>query len=137
MSEADSPTPRHPETPLSYRQPDVRFRRDAYEYVRVGDGLPSYEQIAKDDDPLCRVKLFLPGSRFTYYACALTDYEGTLVLSGYVFSPLEPDFDAFEDASIAEIAAVRVNGLPVERDLHFEPLRLSALAAELKAGRVP
>lgn len=83
---------------LSYCQPDQRFRGAAYEYVRVADSLPSYEQIAEHDDPLCRVKLFLPGSRFTYYACALTNYDGMLVLSGYVLSPLDPDFDAFEDA---------------------------------------
>jgi Protein of unknown function (DUF2958) len=133
----DDPTPIQPEVSLSYRQPDARFRGAAYEYVRVADRLPSYDQIAADDDPLCRVKLFLPGSRFTYYACALTDYDGMLVLSGYVLSPLDLHFDAFEDASIAEIAAVRVNGLPAERDLHFQPLRLRDLEGELKAGRIP
>jgi hypothetical protein len=131
------PTPIQPAAWLTYRQPDLRFRGAAYAYVRVADRLPSYEQIAADDDPLCRVKLFQPGSRFTYYACALTDCDGMLVLSGYVLSPLDPDFDAFEDASIAEIAAVRVNGLPPERDLHFRPMSLSALKDVLHAGRIP
>jgi hypothetical protein len=81
------------------------------------------------------VKLFLSGSRFTYYVAAVTGYDRMLVLSGYCVSPLEPRFDAFEDASLQEIAAVRLNGLPPERDLHFRPLRLSELEAQVAGGQ--
>jgi hypothetical protein len=46
------------------------FTGAAYEYLRADDALPSYREIADEQDPLCRVKLFQPGSRFTYYVCA-------------------------------------------------------------------
>lgn len=57
----------------------------AYEYVRAADALPSYREIADQPDPLCRLKLFQPGSSWTYYVCAATEYEGIdgPVLTGY------------------------------------------------------
>jgi Protein of unknown function (DUF2958) len=81
----------------------------------------------------CRVKLFQPFSRWTYYACAATGYEGINgpVLTGYCLSALGPDCDEFGDQALAEIAAVRVHGLPPERDLHFEPMRLSQVEAHI------
>jgi hypothetical protein len=39
--------------------------------------------------------------------------------------------DEFGDQPLAEIAAVRVAGLPPERDLYFEPRRLSEIEAHL------
>jgi hypothetical protein len=122
---------------LTYSQPDQRFKGPAYNYIRTSDQLPTYEQIADVPDPLCKVKLFLAASRFTYYVAAVTDYDGTLVLSGYCVSPLQPSYDAFEDASLQEIAGVRARGIPLERDLHFRPLRLRALQALIAGGRRP
>jgi hypothetical protein len=122
---------------ITYSQPDQRFRGPAYNYIRASDQLPTYEQIADVKDPLCKVKLFLAGSRFTYYVAAVTDYDGMYVLSGYCVSPLEPSYDAFEDASLQEIAGVRVGGIPLERDLHFHPLHLKALQALITGGRRP
>jgi hypothetical protein len=71
------------------------FTGAAYEYLRADDALPSYREIADEQDPLCRIKLFQPGSRFTYYVCAATEYEGIEgpVLTGYCVSPLGPDCD--------------------------------------------
>jgi hypothetical protein len=82
------------------------FTGAAYQYLRADDALPGYREIAEEPDPLCRVKLFQPFSRWTFYAVAATEYEG-----------------------LADIAAVRVPGLPPERDLHFEPTRLSEVEA--------
>jgi hypothetical protein len=124
-------------TAITYSQPDHRFKGPAYNYIRASDQLPTYEQIADVVDPLCKVKLFLAASRFTYCVAAVTDYDGMLVLSGYCVSPLQPSYDAFEDASLQEIASVRVRGIPLERDLHFRPLRLRALQAQLASGRRP
>jgi hypothetical protein len=109
------------------------FSGAAYEYLRTGDALPTYREIADEHDPLCRVKLFQPGSRFTYYVCAATTYEGIdgPVLTGYCVSPLGPDCDEFGDQGLAEIAQVRLRGLPPERDLRFEPMRLSEVEAHL------
>ena len=106
------------------------FTGAAYEYLRADDALPSYRDIADEADPLCRVKLFHPGSRWTYYVCAATEYEGIEgpVLTGCV-SSLGPDCDEFGDQGLAEIAGVRLGGLPPERDLHFEPMRLSEVEA--------
>jgi hypothetical protein len=109
------------------------FAGPAYEYLRADDDLPTYREIADEHDPLCRVKLFQPGSRFTYYVCAATAYEGIEgpVLTGYCLSPLGPDCDEFGDQGLAEIAQVRVGGLPPERDLHFQSVRLSRVQAHV------
>jgi hypothetical protein len=110
------------------------FAGAAYDYLRADDALPSYREIAAEQDPLCRVKLFQPGSRWTYYVCAAAKYEGIdgPVLTGYCVSPLGPDCDEFGDqALLAEIARVRLRGLPPERDLHFEPMRLSEVKAHV------
>jgi hypothetical protein len=122
---------------LTYSQPDSRFKGPAYNYIRASDRLPTYPQIADVGDPACKVKLFLPGSRFTYYICAVTDYAGTLVLSGFCVSALEPSYDGFEDANLQEIAATRLMGLPIERDLHFTPSPLSEIKAALERGQTP
>jgi len=109
------------------------FTGPAYQYLRADDDLPTYREIADEQDPLCRVKLFQPGSRFTYYVCAATEYEGIEgpVLTGYCVSPLGPDCDEFGDQALAEIARVLVLGLPPERDLHFAPARLSMVEAHV------
>jgi hypothetical protein len=52
-------------------------------------------------------------------------------------SPLEPSYDAFEDASLQEIASSRALGLPVERDIHFTPLHISELKARIASGETP
>ena len=109
------------------------FSGPAYQYLPADDALPSYREIAAEADPLCRVKLFQPGSRWTYYLCAATEYDGLdgPVLTGYCVSPLGPDCDEFGDQGLAEIARVRVGGLPPERDVHFEPMRLSEVEAHV------
>ena len=103
------------------------FSGAAYDYLRADDALPTYREIADEADPLCRVKLFLPGSRWTYYVCAASEYDGIEgpVLTGYCVSALDERFDEFGDQGLAEVAAVRLLGLPPERDLHFEPMRVS------------
>jgi Protein of unknown function (DUF2958) len=110
------------------------FSGPAYQYLRADDALPSYREIADEVDPLCRVKLFQPGSRWTYYVCAATEYDGIdgPVLSGYCVSPLGADCDEFGDQALAEVAALRVRGLPPERDLHFTPMRLSKVEEHLR-----
>jgi hypothetical protein len=109
------------------------FTGAAYEYLRADDALPVYRDIADEPDPLCRLKLFQPFSRWTFYAVAASEYDGIdgPVLTGYCVSPLGADCDEFGDQALAEIAAVRVHGLPPEHDLHFEPVRLSGVEARI------
>ena len=109
------------------------FTGAAYQYLRADDALPSYREIADKQDPLCRIKLFQPGTRFTYYVVAATEYDGIdgPVLTGYCVSPLGPDCDEFGDQALGEITRIRVRGLPPERDLHFQPVRLSQVEAHV------
>lgn len=116
--------------PIVYSQPDPRFRGEAYEYLRAEDQLPTFEQL-NEEDPLCRVKLFAPVGRYTYYVAAATLYEGIEgpVLTGYCISPLGPECDEWGDQDIASIARAPFP-LPIERDIHWEPKRLSQIIAE-------
>jgi hypothetical protein len=109
------------------------FTGAAYQYLRADDALPAYREIADEHDPLCRVKLFQPFSRWAFYVVAATEYGGIdgPVLTGYGASPLGPDCDEFGDQALAEISGVRVHGLPPERDLHFEPMPLSEVEAHI------
>jgi hypothetical protein len=77
--------------------------------------------------------LFQPFSRWTYYVCAATAYDGIdgPVLTGYCVSALGRDCDEFGDQGLPEIAALRVHGLPPERDLHFEPMPVSSVCAHV------
>lgn len=96
------------------------FAGDAYIYVRAGE-LPAIDDLGVD--PVCKVKLFHPCTRFTYYAYALTEYPGIgPVLSGLVTGLAE---DEVGDTALREIAELRVAQLPAERDLYWEPAPLS------------
>jgi hypothetical protein len=114
------------------------FTGPGYDYLRADDALPCYTQIAGERDPLCRVRLFQPFSRWTYYVCAATRYDGIdgPVLTGFCISALGRECDEFGDQGLAEIAALRLHGLPPERDLHFQPLPLSAVEAHVAPPRL-
>ena len=100
-------------------------RSAAYRYLRKTDKIPTYDELT-DPDPMCLVKLFLPEGRWTYYVTAATLYGEQIVLTGYCVSALGPDCDEYGNSSLDEIAAMRTRfRLPVERDLHWTPRRLS------------
>jgi len=106
-------------------QTDRRFRGAAYRYLRISDKLPTYQEI-DPDDPICRVKLFLPGSRLTFYVFAVTRYGTADVITSYCVSALGPDCDEEGDQPVTELLRIRnTHGLPLERDLGWEPMRLS------------
>ena len=114
-------------------QTDRRFRGPAYRHLRITDELPVYGEI--DDDPICKVKLFLPGSRYTYYVFAYTEYgDDCDVVTGWCVSPLGPDCDEEGDTAVSELIELRNgHGLPLERDLSFLPVRLSEIRAQVPA----
>jgi hypothetical protein len=72
------------------------------------------------EDPIVRVKFFHPLSSFRWY---VTEFDGEDLLFGLV-QGLEEELGYF---SLSELESVRVLGLPVERDLYFQPQPLSAL----------
>jgi hypothetical protein len=121
-----------PAPPLSpaYQHPDRRFRGPAYRYLRPEDRLPTYDELPGSERVIAKVRLFHPLSRLVYYVVAVTDYSGQLVLSGFQIGPLPGS--SFGDSSMEELATFR-SPLPIERDLHFEPRRLSEILEETHA----
>lgn len=109
-----------------------RFRGPAYNYLRKTDRLPTVDEIAPEPDPVCRVKLFAPEGRYTYFVAALTAYGPELVLTGWCVSWLDSSYDEWGDTALSDVLAVRTPrfGLPLERDLGFQPDRVSAIVRE-------
>ena len=67
------------------------------------------------------VKFFTPDSNWTWYG---VEFNGDDIFFGFVIG-FEPEFGYF---SLSELESVRGPlGLPIERDLHFEPKSLEEL----------
>lgn len=86
--------------------------------------LPKWRKTANVDDPEANVKLFLPGTRWTWY---VVEFDGEDSIFGLVVG----DFVEAGYFSLAELESIRTPffGTPVERDLHFKPMPLSKLRA--------
>ena len=81
---------------------------------------PLYSQ-EDDSDPMMIAKFFTPDAHWTWYAM---EFDGEDLFFGYVVGPF-PELGYFR---LSELEQVRgVLGLPVERDLWFEPCRLSTI----------
>ncbi len=100
------------------------FRTPAYQYLREADRLPTIDEVA--DKPLAdivaRVKLFDPTGAATWYIAAYDPDTRIAWGIGHIFET--------EVGSIPmdEIVAVRgAFGLPIERDLYWEPRTLADL----------
>lgn len=79
---------------------------------------PLYAQ-EQEKDPMVYVKLFAPRSRWTWY---ITEFDGNDLLFGLTCG----SEDEWGYISLAELEGVRdPAGLTIERDLHFQPCRLS------------
>ncbi|MCL4354831.1 DUF2958 domain-containing protein [Patescibacteria group bacterium] len=86
--------------------------------------LYSQEQI---EDPVVVCKFFLPMTKWTWYA---TEFDGNDTLFGYVVGEF-PELGYF---SLKELEKVEgPYGLGVERDLYFDPVRLSEVRREHEA----
>src|SRR5512135_1554005 len=104
---------------------------------------PLYSQ-ENEADPVCRVKFFMPDGAFTWYVIEGATREKTgcgwgLNCQHRLLAEYDPAHDdvlffgyvAGQEAelgyfTLSELAAIRgVLRLPVERDLYFEPCRLS------------
>lgn len=88
-----------------------------------------YAQDGKGLDAVAYLKLFLPGTRWTWY---LTEYDPADDRAfGYCVSGLGPDCDELGYVDMKELREIRVGpGFRVERDLGWEPRTLR----ECKAG---
>lgn len=88
------------------------FKTAAYQYIRSTDNLPSTDEAAAQDNPLCKVKLFGGGS-WTWYVAG---YDPETGLAFGVVDGFEKEIGDFD---LNELKAVRTRpfGLPIERDL--------------------
>ena len=86
---------------------------------------PLYAQ-EQVEDPIAYVKFFMPDGNWTWYATEGSEDElrSDLIFFGYV-KGIEHEWGYF---TLRELMTVRgVLGLPVERDLDFEPTPMSKL----------
>ena len=111
--------------------PTPAYNRPAYWYVRGTDRLPSVDRAAADPDPLVRVKLFDPQGSWSWY---LAGYDPDRRLA---FGAVDGwDFE-IGDIWMPELTALRRKPfrLPLERELDFEPRRLSLLLRQARSER--
>ncbi len=81
--------------------------------------LPKLGETSEQEDPMCQVKFFTPDAQWTWYGI---EFDGEDIFFGFVIG-LEDELGNF---SLSELKEVRGSlGLPVERDLYFEPCPLS------------
>ena len=90
---------------------------------------PLYSQEGTQD-PVAVLKFFTPDSNWTWYATEGSEQDEDFLFFGYVIG-FEREWGYF---TLSELAAAKGPlGLPIERDLHFEPRPISQiLAAENK-----
>jgi hypothetical protein len=88
----------------------------------VKEGLPYlYSQEDKGLEAVAKVKFFTPDGRWTWYA---TEFDGEDLFFGLV-DGFEKELGYFRLSELKKIKGKL--GLPVERDLYFEPTKLKDL----------
>lgn len=85
--------------------------------------LPQLSSTQNDPDPVIRLKFFHPASRWTWY---VLEFDGEDLFFGVV-DGFEREFGYF---SLAELGSVCVGGVGIERDLYFNPCRVSQLPSD-------
>ena len=86
--------------------------------------LPPFYDQEKSEDPIVYLKLFTPDSNWTWYVTEGSEEDGDFIFFGYVCG-FEEEWGYF---SLSELETVRGPwGLPIERDLFFEPTPFSKL----------
>ena len=88
---------------------------------KIRGELPPLRATEGESDPFAIVKFFTPDGNWTWYAF---EFDGEDTFFGLV-DGFERELGYF---SLSELQEIRGRlGLPVERDVHFEPTRLSEL----------
>lgn len=96
------------------------FRKTpAYRYIRESDKIPVH---ATEADPVALVRLFNPTGAGTWWITAYDPETGICEGVAEIFEREAGDF------SMSELVEFRgLMGLPIERDLHFKPKRVSEI----------
>jgi hypothetical protein len=86
--------------------------------------LPTLYSQENEKDPMVVCKFFLPMTKWTWYA---TEFDGKDTFFGFV-SGEYPELGYFTRSELQELKGPM--GLSIERDMYFEPTRLSTIRAE-------
>jgi len=98
-----------------------KFRKTpAYRYIRKSDKLPTTEALGKE--PVAKVRLFDPTGSWTWYIVA---YDPDTRLAYGMVDGLVKDVGSFSMQELVEFQGRF--GLPIERDLYFDPCPLKDL----------
>lgn len=83
--------------------------------------LPPLGSKDHETDPVVQVKFFCPWNHWTWYGW---EFDGEDIMWGWVYG----DFPELGTFSVSELESIQgPMGLKIERDLHFQPKRLSAV----------
>lgn len=96
----------------------------AHDYIpdEIVDQIPRLYATQHDDDPTARLKLFTPDSSWTWW---IVEFDPDERLCWGLVRGHERELGYF---SLTELGSIRGPlGLPIERDLHFEPTPISEL----------
>jgi hypothetical protein len=99
-----------------------KFRnRPAYRYIRASDKLPLTCLCC---EPVARIKLFDPTGSWTWY---IASYDPDTRIAYGMVDGFEKEFGSFSMEELVEWEGRF--GLPIERDLYFDPCTLKDLAS--------
>lgn len=90
--------------------------------------LPALGSLDGVDDPVVQVKFFTPWSNWTWWA---TEYDPETGIFFGLVSGFELEWGNF---SLAELEEVEAGGLKIERDLYFDPKRVSLIPEALRVA---
>lgn len=113
--------------PTATMKKSSRFTSPAYNLLpdEIAQTIPRLNGTSEDPDPIIRVKWFMPDGGFTWYVVEF-DPE-TRVCYGFVIGPF-PEWGTFFFDEIQQVRGAL--GLPVERDLHFDPCPSSKITKD-------
>jgi hypothetical protein len=102
-------------------------RRPAYRYIRTSDRLPTYAELG--DRPLAeitaKIRLFNPTGIGTWWIAAYHPEDGN------AWGVAELQCREIGSFSMVELVEFRGRmGLPIERDLHYQPVSIAQLLEE-------
>jgi hypothetical protein len=101
------------------RRDNQRLRRHKLLTARLRQQLPELQATAEQADPIAWVKYFTPDSNWYWYG---VEFDGEDIFYGLVFGHYE-ELGSFRLSELEEARGPM--GLPIERDLFFQPAPLS------------
>ena len=94
--------------------------RPCYRYIRASDKMPLLSEGEEGGDNVARVKLFDPTGSWTWF---ISEYDPE---TRRAFGRIHGQEDEYGYIDMAELVAYRGQfGLPIERDLHWQPRPLA------------